>query len=380
MRLCIVQNVLPLYAMAFFDRIVELNPHIELTVLADLNSRDSLNQYRPAQYKFNAVHLGQRLLPGIVLRPGIIRTLRSVNADVIVFSGTPREPSQLLAMAWLRLLDKPVAAWGMFHRIGAPRFLTNAYFRLVGSLSNLCLTYSRVGATNLVRLGVDKKKVVVVGTAIDEKQPQAEIRARTPEDLKSFRQEMGLRDKQLVLQVVRLSRIKHPELLVYAAAEICKVRDDVIFAIIGDGEMRQELKTLINHLGLSDNFKMLGAIYDERVLSYWYLTASAFVVPTFIGLSAHHAMAYGVPVVTDDSLDCQGSEFDILANGLNALLYKEGDPSDMGRVLNVLLNDNELRAQLSVNAKRTVESVHNLTNKTHQFALHVENLVKTVST
>lgn len=377
MRLCIVQNLLPLYAIAFFDRIVELNPHIELTVLADLNSRDLLNQYRSAQYKFKAVHLGQHLLPGVVLRPGIIRTLRSVNADVIVFSGSPRESSQLLAMAWFRLLGKPVAVWGMFHRIGAPRLLTNAYFRLVGRLSNLCLTYSRVGATNLVRLGVNKTKVVVVGTAIDEKQPQAEIGARTPEELESFRQEMGLRDKQLVLQVVRLSRIKHPELLVYAAAEVCKVRDDVIFAIVGDGEMREDLKTLINHLGLSGNFKMLGAIYDERVLSYWYLTASAFVIPTFIGLSAHHAMTYGVPVVTDDSLDCQGSEFDILANGLNALLYKEGDASDMGRVLNVLLNDNDLRAQLSVNAKITVEQVHNLANKTNRFVSHIKALAET---
>lgn len=47
MKISIVQTVLPLYAISFFNRIVELNPDIKLILLADLNSKDSLNQYRP---------------------------------------------------------------------------------------------------------------------------------------------------------------------------------------------------------------------------------------------------------------------------------------------------------------------------------------------
>lgn len=376
MRLCIVQNVLPLYAIAFFNRIVELNPDIELFVLADILTSEALNQFQPEDCDFKVLHLPQRALLGITLRPGIIRLLQSVNADIVIFSGSPREPSQLIAMTWLRMRGLPVAVWGMFHRVGAPKKLTDIYFKLVGRLSSLCLAYTRVGATNLVRLGVNKRKVVVVGTAINESIPNAEIRSRTPQELVGFQREMGLEGKKVVLQVVRLSKVKRPDMLVYAAAEIVKTRDDVVFVIVGDGEMKQELTVLIDGLGLQDKFKLLGALYNEKSLSYWYLTANAFVVPTFIGLSAHHAMAYGVPVVTDDSLDCQGSEFDILANGLNSLLYKEGDVFDMARVLNVLLNDNELRAQLSENAKTTVDHIHNLNNKTHRFVSSVTNLVK----
>lgn len=380
MKLCIVQAVLPLYAIAFFNKIVELNSDIDLVVLADIKTQHPLNQFHPQNSRFRVVQLDNVELKGVSIRPRILKVLRNESPDIVVFSGSVRDLSQFVTMFSFRLLGKPFAVWGMFHRIGPPRMLTNIYFRIVGFLSNVCFAYTRTGATNLVRLGVNKKKVVVVGTAIDESLPKAEISLKTPEDLRKFKHDMNLEDKQIVLQVVRLSKVKRPELLVYAAAELLRKRDDVVFVIVGDGEMRQEIKALIASLGLSDSFKMLGAIYDEKLLSYWYLSASVFVVPTFIGLSAQHAMAYGVPIVTDDSLDCQGSEFDILANGLNALLYKEGDAGDMAVVLNRLLSDIELRGQLSANAKLTVERVHNLTNKTHQFVSHVESLAKLVQT
>ena len=117
MRLCIVQSVLPLYAISFFNRIVERNPDIDLVVLADLETPQALNQYTPERCLFRAVQLGQRELPGVALRPGLMKALRTVNADVVVFSGSPREPSQLLAMGWLRLRGTPVAMWGMFYRM-----------------------------------------------------------------------------------------------------------------------------------------------------------------------------------------------------------------------------------------------------------------------
>jgi glycosyltransferase involved in cell wall biosynthesis len=300
--------------------------------------------------------------------------LREVDADVVVFSGSPREPSQLLAMAWLRLLGKPVAMWGMFHRIGGPRLVSTLFYRLVGRLAHLCLSYTRVGASNLVSLGVSKRKIAVVGTAIDEQVPLAEAAARTDAQLRQFRKQQELDGKQVVLQVVRLTRVKNPELLVQAAALVVKQSQDVVFALVGDGEMRSELQSMVQAQGLAKHFRFPGAIYDEAQLSHWYLCARVFVVPTFIGLSAHHAMSYGVPVVTDDSLDRQGSEFEILAPGLNSLTYSEGDVADLARVTVEIVGDTQLHAMLSANALRTVIRVHTLDEKTRRFAKCVREL------
>ena len=371
MKLCIIQAVLPLYVISFFNRITELFPSIELTVVADLESTDPLNQYRGEDLKFKVVHVSQVQQSGVVWRKGLLKALQELQADTVVFSGSTRDLSQLFAMLHHRILGKRFGAWGMFHRIGGARFVTNAYFRIVGKLASRCLTYSRMGAVNLVGLGVPKHKVGVVGTAIDESKPHIQMLARTDDELAQFRSHHGLIGKHVILQVVRLSRIKRPELLIDAATALQCVRRDLVFALIGDGEMRHELETLVNNRGLQENFRFVGAVYDEAELSRWYLCADAFVVPTFIGLSAHHAMSYGVPVITDDSLDSQGSEFDILSPGLNSLTYCEGDPNDLAEVLARLVSSPDLRSFLAINARKTIDNVHNLDNKTKNFVKQV---------
>lgn len=367
MKLVVVQPLLPLYAISFFNRIVELHPDVELVVLADIETREALNQYSPEGCRFAVRHLPSVLRRGVIFRPGLLRLLSRENADVVVFSANPREVSQLWAMVVSRLQGRRFNAWGMFHRIGGPRFVTTAYYRLAGRLVDKCLTYSRTGASNLVSLGIPKRKIGVVGTAIDERIPFAERAAKTPEQMAEFRRSQGLEGRQVVLQVVRLSRIKRPELLVHAAELLLQQRQDLLFVLIGDGEMRQELEQLVTSRGLQNAVRFLGAVYDEAVLSSWYLSASVFVVPTFIGLSAHHAMSYGLPIVTDDSLDSQGSEFDIIADGLNALTYREGDVASLADAIGRVTNDKILRQSLSENGIRTILGKHNISHKALRF-------------
>lgn len=376
MKLCIIQAVLPLYVISFFNRIVELFHNIELVVVADLDSTDPLNQYRGQDLKFDVVHVPSTQCGGVVWRKGLLKALRQQQADIVVFSGSTRDLSQLLAMLYYRISRKRFAAWGMFHRIGGPRFVTNTYFRLVGKIASRCLTYSRIGAVNLVGLGVSKQRVGVVGTAIDESKPHNQLHSQSQEALIDFRNKHHLTEKRVILQVVRLSRIKRPEILIDAATTLQCIRNDLVFVLIGDGEMRTELEALVHTRGLKDSFRFIGALYDEDELSRWYLCADAFVVPTFIGLSAHHAMSYGVPVVTDDSLDSQGSEFEILAPGLNSLIYREGDPGDLARVLAMLVGDDALRTFLADNARKTIDNVHNLDNKTKSFVAQVMRVIE----
>jgi glycosyltransferase involved in cell wall biosynthesis len=374
MKLVVVQPLLPHYSIAFFNRVVDMHPDVELVLLADIETREALNQYRPQDCHFTVRHLPSVQRKGLIFRPGLMRLLRQENADVTVFNANPREVSQLCAMVMSRLLDRRFTAWGMFHRIGGPRPFTSAFYKLVGRLADRCLTYTRTGASNLVSLGVPKHKIGIVGTAIDERIPFAERAARTPEELAVFRREQGLEGRHVVLQVVRLSRLKRPELLVQAAQILLRQRQDLLFVLIGNGDMRQELEDMVAAQGLQQAFRFLGAVYDEAVLSRWYLSADVFVVPTCIGLSAHHAMSYGVPVVTDDSLDSQASEFDIIADGLNALTYREGDVASLAHAIERLTADSALRASLGANALRTVELRHNISTKAANFkqlnALH----------
>ena len=61
---------------------------------------------------------------------------------------------------------------------------------------------------------------------------------------------------------------------------------------------------------------------------------------------------------------------------LPSLTYHEGDAEDLARVLEKLLSNQELRQTLSINARKTIENVHNMDRKTRNFVEQVQQLVK----
>lgn len=368
MKLIIIQPLLPAYDCDFFNLLQTTFPKLDLLVLADINNKIILNQYVKSSSSFNVENLPNLEIWGLYFRPGLLRFIGKERNSVIVFNGNPRDASQFLAMLFLRMLGHPFYVWGMFHRIGGPRFISSVYYKIAGKIANKCLCYSRTGAANLLSLGVSPSGIGIVGTAIDERVPLAVRLSKGPDELQAFRSANELLDKHVVLQVVRLSRYKKPELLIAAAQILLGKRKDLVFVLIGGGEMQEELKKIVEEKNLQEFIRFLGPIYDEQLLANWYMSASAFVVPTCIGLSAHHAMAYGVPVITDDSLNEQASEFDIVHHGLNGLLYKEGSPDSLASQLEKLIDNEPLREQLSKNALITVNDVNSLMSKVNNFA------------
>lgn len=368
MKIVFVQTVIPSYSVSFFNEIMKVNSNIELTILADINKNSILNQFSEKSIKFKVVSLKEKRLSGLVLRPKLRKILRNINPDVIIYSGNPRELSQLVAMFWSRICKQKFLVWGMFHRIGGPRFISRLYYKTVGHLANMCLPYGRTGGQTLLNLGVDKKKIYPIGTAIDEKRIFTATKALSQIELDRFLDDHDLSGKKIVLQVVRLSRIKKPELLLYAAKKILAYRNDFHFVIIGKGEMYDEVHMLSKELGVDHAVSFLGSIYEERVLAHWFGIAHCFVIPTCIGLSAHHALSYGVPVVTDNSLDNQATEFEILAHGLNAFIYDEGNIEDLSeKIITAAELDQEYRSIINFNAIKTIKNNANLESKARNF-------------
>jgi glycosyltransferase involved in cell wall biosynthesis len=369
MKIVFIQPVLPIYDIDFFNALQERFSSIELLVLADIKTKDELNQSKSSKIKFQIEHLRQVNFCGLIFRPGLFRLIQGrAYGFTVIYNSNPRDVTQFLAMILSWLMGRQFFSWGMFHRIGGPRIMSNFYYKVIGQISSKTLCYSRIGATNLISLGVPPSKIGIVGTAIDERVPMAIKSLKTQNELIQFRALEGLTGKHIVLQVVRLSRYKRPELFIAAAELVLEKRNDIVFVLVGGGEMFKELKELVKHKNLDQNIRFLGPIYDEKILSNWYLSASAFVVPTCIGLSAHHAMAYGVPVITDDSLNMQASEFEVVSNGLNGLVYKEGDILSLASKINTLISSEELRTRMSENAFSTIKNVYSMGNKVENFA------------
>jgi glycosyltransferase involved in cell wall biosynthesis len=373
-KIIVVQPLVPFYSFDFFNLISEENTQIELHVIAEINSNSTLNQFDSTKCNFIIHQHTTYIKSGVYLDFGLKTIIDSINPDVIVFSGNPRAIMYLPLMLLYRLKGLKVHSWGMFHRIGGPKLLTNLMYRMYSKVSNSVLPYSTKGALNLASLGVTTNKINIMGTAINENAPIVSKEQADKLEIEKIRVTCDLKNCKVVLQVVRLTKIKKTHLLIEVAKIICiNNSNNVKFILIGDGDQKTMLLELIQKYKLSNNVILLGAIYDENILSNWYSIADVFAIPTCIGLSAHHAMAYSLPIVTDDSLNQQASEFDVLSAGLNSLIYKEDNLDDFAEKIMKVVSDDDLRKFLSVNALHTVTEIHSLKNKVNNFIKYVVN-------
>jgi glycosyltransferase involved in cell wall biosynthesis len=373
-RVAIVQAVIPLYTASLFERLSQL-PGIDLTVLADVSTPSQLNQYDSARHQFRALDLPSVRRGSLVFRPRLFSRLRELNPDCVIVNADPRELSHLAAIPWCRLRGIPVGAWSMCHRFGPRHLASEIHLSLMGQLSNLVLAYAQRGRREQISRGTRADKIVVVSTAIDE-QKVFETQAQVSEaEAAEFRNIRGLSEKKILLQVVRMTQTKRTDQLISGFKALTRRRNDVVLVLIGGGPLEGKIREQVREMKLLDQVLFEGPVYDERTLSLWYTASDVFVMATSIGLSIHHAMCYGLPVVTDDNETAQGSEFEVLQNGINGLTYRSGDSKDFAEKVDLLLGNEELRLRLGANARRRIVEDFSLERKVEKFRAAIDKLL-----
>ena len=93
-----------------------------------------------------------------------------------------------------------------------------------------------------------------------------------------LRADLG-RDTKIVLFVGRLVEKKGVDDLITAFSLLpARVRETTLLWIVGDGELRQQLETLAQRLGVADDTKFWGRIANDQLPDY-YAAGDIFVGP-----------------------------------------------------------------------------------------------------
>jgi glycosyltransferase involved in cell wall biosynthesis len=132
---------------------------------------------------------------------------------------------------------------------------------------------------------------------------------------------------------------------------LTKLQANWKLAIIGDGESQQELLQLARSLHLEDRIKFFGFRSDR--LSY-LRGFDLFVLPSHlegVPRCLMEAMACRVPVVASDIPGCR----DLIKNGINGLLFAQGDVHALQDVLTIVMNDAMHRKQLGHMGRKSIE-------------------------
>jgi glycosyltransferase involved in cell wall biosynthesis len=373
-KILIVFPYLPKYDVEFFDNLTSKSNY-DIYVAADVKSKNQLTLDSYVNKNYTVLHTDMICIGPFVYTKGLNKIIKKIKPDLIIYNANPRDVGQFLSILKSKISGRQIAAWSMFHRIGGPIVWSSLYYKFLGHIMNRNMTYSNTGKTHQIVRGVSTSKIDVIGTAINEQSVFKTIKAEGSSSNSELVEKYDLNGKIILLQIVRLTEIKKPFLLIDMIKCLVKKNDQVRLILIGGGLLETQIIKYVHDCNLGDYIKILGPIYDEKILGQWFNIADVFVIPTCIGLSAHHACCYGLPIVTDNSIINQASEFDILTDRYNCLLYEENDLDSFAEKALELVTNKALYQSISENAIKTVRDKFTLDNKVNNFIKSVEKIL-----
>jgi glycosyltransferase involved in cell wall biosynthesis len=262
---------------------------------------------------------------------GLMGLALSRRWNAIIYLGSPNYVSTWISALLARLTGKRVLFWshGWTKPPTGVRSLTRNIFY---SLAHDLLLYGRWAKTIAIAQGFDPSRVHVVSNSLDveaQRRALAAIPASRPAEV---RRELFGEDRTPVLCcTTRLTRLRRLDMLLDAVAQLRDQGKPSNVAIIGDGPERSNLQAQAERLNLKVAF--LGACYDEGRIGEVLLASNACVAPGQVGLTAMHALAFGVPVISHGDPSRQMPEFESIVPGVTGSLFEEGSVQSLASAI-----------------------------------------------
>jgi len=176
-----------------------------------------------------------------------------------------------------------------------------------------------------------------------------------PNPIKADLPEWTNSGKKEIIAAGRLNAQKNFPMLIKAFAEFYKNHEDFYLTICGDGELKGELETLADSLGVKDSINFTGHVtdlHDRMKDAYMYVSSSDY---EGISNSMLEAMAIGIPSICTD---CPiGGAKMFIKNDVNGYLVPVGDSNEMAKALAYVADNHEKLDSVSAEARKIADEL-----------------------
>jgi phosphatidylinositol alpha-1,6-mannosyltransferase len=169
-----------------------------------------------------------------------------------------------------------------------------------------------------------------------------------------IRQLLGWSNRSVVLTVARLQERKGHAVMIEALTQVRTVVPDVLYAIVGAGEERKRLESLVAESGLGGHVQFLGEVSDDTLVQC-YQQCDLFVLPNRrvgrdiegFGMALVEAQACGKPVVAG----CSGGTAETMRVPETGWLVPCNTPAVLATAVSRLLCARGARARMGTAAR-----------------------------
>ena len=189
-----------------------------------------------------------------------------------------------------------------------------------------------------------------------------------------IRRRLGLENARVVFALDRHTRWCGFEDLIAAAAQVCRVRKDVVFLVGGDGPLRPYFEMLAADMRIRRRILFTGPIPRLEAPSY-YAACDVFVKPSLVEENVTpviEAMATGKPVIASD---IEGLR-ELVADRVNGFLVSPKSVRLLADRILYLLENREEAGEMGVKARETVEKAFNLDDRVRRLIQIFEEVVR----
>lgn len=266
--------------------------------------------------------------------------LRNGNFDVIQ---TCQDPSGIIGLILSKFARRPVAVHfegAVWHKYSAlNRLLKSCIFLFADGL--IFVSRSVLESLNRFEAHLAKnihKKVIYNGVDISELQNRNRVNIRSKLRI--------AQDEFVIGYTGRFVPFKRIDTLIRSVSLL--KNNKIRLLLVGDGSERERLKRFGESIGISDRCIYTGMVNRKKVYTL-FQAMDIFVIPSsFEGLSSSLVQAMGarLPVIVSDIKENR----EIVKEGGTGMLFRFGDPGDLAKKIDLLINNVALRKSLGKSA------------------------------
>ncbi|WP_254561380.1 glycosyltransferase [Dyadobacter diqingensis] len=223
--------------------------------------------------------------------------------------------------------------------------------RLYLPLADAHINYYNEGGAIIASYGVPKEKIFIAANSPD-----------TDELLAAYDQVLKQPDilpanPHRVIHVGRLVKWKRVDMLIQSVKDLKRFFPDIELVVVGFGPEEEILKKQAADLGIAENIRFVGGVYDSLTLGRYLHVSSIYLLGGMGGLSINDAMCFAKPVICAVA---DGTERRLVREGYNGSYFENGNQESLNLKIKSLLEDPEKVKTFGANSLKIIKEEINI--------------------